>query len=453
MKEEDLIKKLKNTELPVIEMASHRRRLKMELLNQGYLRKRRNNNILTPVINGLKGGINFMLKGLLARQPVWKFLAGGAAVLILALVLIFSNLPLSPLQPVVVTAASGIILDTESIKANTAEYRQYDKILLIIDGEVAATVDQDNAGNRVGTIIMQPLDQKPTAFLILSLMRGDFGLDKILNQPDIQTAGDIIMGDVEVQNLLDDGAVIAGFSTKLIQYTGHLAADEKTFSLSKIQPDAALALIQKNDRYWAVDINLQTRESKLETIEKGPGLPTNEYLQYDKIILLVDDEVAATIQQSAGGDKIGTIIMQPVKATEQKVTAAYLMERISYGYNDNTLSADRAKQAEEIAAADEDIPKMLAQGACIIGFTANTIFYEGKISPDDEKMFYLTKPDKNTAIALIQNGNQYKAAYIDLLKTQVIKIENLEKGSDFEKEAASFTQNRTTTCTTTTPAE
>ena len=41
MKEEELIKKLENVELPTIELQSHRRRLRMALLDAGYLKRQR----------------------------------------------------------------------------------------------------------------------------------------------------------------------------------------------------------------------------------------------------------------------------------------------------------------------------------------------------------------------------------------------------------------------------
>jgi len=41
MKEEELIKRLENVELPEIELQSHRRRLRMALLDAGYLQRQR----------------------------------------------------------------------------------------------------------------------------------------------------------------------------------------------------------------------------------------------------------------------------------------------------------------------------------------------------------------------------------------------------------------------------
>jgi len=41
MKEEELIKRLENVELPDIKLQSHRRRLRMALLDAGYLQRQR----------------------------------------------------------------------------------------------------------------------------------------------------------------------------------------------------------------------------------------------------------------------------------------------------------------------------------------------------------------------------------------------------------------------------
>jgi len=84
MREEELIKKLERVELPQIELQSHRRRLRMALLNAGYLQRQRQVAILDLAKSKVIGGIDTMIRGLVSRQPVWKT----AVIGILALALI-----------------------------------------------------------------------------------------------------------------------------------------------------------------------------------------------------------------------------------------------------------------------------------------------------------------------------------------------------------------------------
>ena len=71
MKEEELIKKLENTALPVIEVRSHRRRLRMALLNSEYFREQPEVGVFGQVSSTVKRGVD-VLKGLISWRPVWK---------------------------------------------------------------------------------------------------------------------------------------------------------------------------------------------------------------------------------------------------------------------------------------------------------------------------------------------------------------------------------------------
>jgi len=72
MDEEDLIRKLGSAELPQIEIASHRSRLKMALLSSGYFRKEREVTFMEAVKARATGVFDTAVGGLLAQQPVWK---------------------------------------------------------------------------------------------------------------------------------------------------------------------------------------------------------------------------------------------------------------------------------------------------------------------------------------------------------------------------------------------
>ena len=94
MREEELIKKLERVELPQIELQSHRRRLRMALLNTDYLQRRRQVAILGLAKSKVIGGIDTMIRGLVSRQPLWKTaLASGLAMaLIIGLIMTLPGL-------------------------------------------------------------------------------------------------------------------------------------------------------------------------------------------------------------------------------------------------------------------------------------------------------------------------------------------------------------------------
>jgi hypothetical protein len=81
MNEKELIKKLNAVRLTDIELYSHRQRLKAVLLKAGDQKK----VLETPGV--IKGGLEVMQKLILSRQPVWKMIIGGVAVIVLALAL------------------------------------------------------------------------------------------------------------------------------------------------------------------------------------------------------------------------------------------------------------------------------------------------------------------------------------------------------------------------------
>ena len=105
MKEEELIKKLENTALPGIEVQSHRRRLRMALLDSEYFREQPEVGVFGQVSSTVKRGVD-VLRGLISWRPVWK----PALVSTLAIALIVGSalfVP-SPVSPLTGTLPPGI---------------------------------------------------------------------------------------------------------------------------------------------------------------------------------------------------------------------------------------------------------------------------------------------------------------------------------------------------------
>ena len=91
MKEEELIKKLESADLPRIEVPSHRRRLRMALLQSRYFKERHKQGIVSLAKSKMKGSIDALTKGLGSRQPVWKTATAGMLAMVMV-VLLFTQL-------------------------------------------------------------------------------------------------------------------------------------------------------------------------------------------------------------------------------------------------------------------------------------------------------------------------------------------------------------------------
>jgi hypothetical protein len=72
MKEEELVRKLEKVELPQIELAGHRSRLKLALLESDYLRKGREVTFMEATKAKAGEAIDVLWGRLVAEQPVWK---------------------------------------------------------------------------------------------------------------------------------------------------------------------------------------------------------------------------------------------------------------------------------------------------------------------------------------------------------------------------------------------
>ena len=85
MKEEELIRKLENVELPDIKIQSHQRRLRMALLDADYLKGRPGITFLELAKSKVKGVKDTMIRGLVSRQPIWKTAVFGMVALVLVI--------------------------------------------------------------------------------------------------------------------------------------------------------------------------------------------------------------------------------------------------------------------------------------------------------------------------------------------------------------------------------
>jgi hypothetical protein len=125
MKEEELIKKLENTELPKIELQSHRRRLRMALLQSGYFQEQPKVGVFSQAKSRMKEGINIPRR-LISWRPVWKPALVGALAIALIVSLALIVPPHGGQSPEVL--AAEIVQNSPEVKAvfNEGEIRIMD---------------------------------------------------------------------------------------------------------------------------------------------------------------------------------------------------------------------------------------------------------------------------------------------------------------------------------------
>ena len=242
MKEEELIKKLENVELPDIELQSHRRRLRMALLDAGYLKRQRGVAILELAKSKVKGEIDTMIRGLVSRQPVWKT----AVVSILALALVVG---LSLTIP---------SLSTESVYAQAADIAQNSPQVraALGDGEVQVVKVIKVVDNK-GTVICQGE---------LGVITTEVDLETkevtVVSMPELTEAGeeeavDIAKADPRVQELLDKGASIGKVSP---MYSFGTRVNPETGEIEEFSEELARVEITLGETIWIAHVDLANEE-------------------------------------------------------------------------------------------------------------------------------------------------------------------------------------------------
>lgn len=211
MKEEDLINKLENVELPDINLQGHQRRLRMALLDAGYLKRQREDTILELVKFKIKGVKDTMIRGLISQQPVWK--TATFAVVAVALVI-----GLSLTIPSLTT--ESVYAQAEEIAMNSASVKE-----ALGGGEIQ--VIEINITDDTGTVIAKGEAGFVSAELDLNT---NSVIDVATFVVDEQAAIDIAKADPKVKELLDAGATMGDVSTMCISGAmGNVATGETEY--------------------------------------------------------------------------------------------------------------------------------------------------------------------------------------------------------------------------------
>jgi len=253
MREEDLIKKLENVELPEIEVQSHRRQLRMALLDAGYLRGQRGVTILEVAKSKVKGGIDIIMRGLLSRQPVWKSLVVGvgAIALIIGLTIALPSL----------TGQSA-----EALAAEIAENSPQVQAALG-DGEVEV-VKVIEVVDEKGRVICRGVTGLVTAEVDLKTKQ----VTEVVRMPELtaadeQEAIDIAKADPRVQELLNKGASIGKVSP---MYSFGTRVNPETGEIEEFSEELVRVEITLGETIWIARVDL-AEEKVMRLMEITPG--------------------------------------------------------------------------------------------------------------------------------------------------------------------------------------
>lgn len=270
MKEEELVKKLEGVELPGTQLESHRRRLRMAVLNAGHLLNEQPK--VTSVARArsrVSRGMDTLRRGLVARQPVWK-----TAAVCIATVALITGLAIA--LPLLIGQSPEAL--AASIVRNSPEVRA------AVVGTPVVGVDpitQDSVVVLAAVVVKMELTEEDGDDVRV-LVKGDWGryavadvnlevkeVTRVYTFPEFSDdekarAREIARAAPGVQELLDQGGRIAGvialptgdadgaMSFTLDEEVGEIAVEG-----GRVLPSAVIML---DSQTWLAFVNLDEGE-------------------------------------------------------------------------------------------------------------------------------------------------------------------------------------------------
>ena len=240
MKKEELIKKLESTECPKIELQSHRRRLKIALLDADYLERQREVAILDLTKSKVRVGIERMLKGLVSPRPVWKT----ALVTTLAIALAVG---------LTIGLPSLIGQSPEALAAEIAQNSP--DVIAALGGDEVETVNVLNIEDNMATVVVEgKMGGIVNALVDLhSKIVTQAVSGPQLTDEEKEKALDIVNADSKVRELLDKGAVI---DLVLPMYVTFSRVNQETGEIEEITETWAQMWINLGNTQWGVQVDL-----------------------------------------------------------------------------------------------------------------------------------------------------------------------------------------------------
>jgi len=271
MKEEDLIRKLENVELPDIKLQSHQRRLRMALLDADYLSGRAGITLLELVKSKVKGGKDTMIRGLVSRQPVWKT----AVFSMLALALVIGlSLTIPTLSTDSVNAAN-IVQKSPEVQAALGGGDVEVVKVIVIDGK-AIVIAEGKKG-----VVKAEVDLKTKEVTEVDKMAEPTA--EVKNE-----AVDIATADPRVKELLDMGAMISDVSPSW--YYGMMNLE--TGELEKVSETFVKVTIEGTKKIYVAVVDLS--EGKVvKLIDTTVDLKKNATSKYESL----QEKLAAMVEK------------------------------------------------------------------------------------------------------------------------------------------------------------
>jgi len=240
MNKEELIKKLKSAELPKIELQSHRRQLRIALLNADYSERQSEVTISDLMKSKVRGGIERMRKGLVSPRPVWKTALVTTLAVALAFGLAIGLPPLIGQSPELL--AGEIAQNSPHVIAALGGDEVETVRILNIEDNMATVIVAGKAGGIVNAVV--DLYTKAVTQAVVGPQLTDEEKEQALN---------IATADPSVQELLDRGAVIDLVLPMYVTFSG---VNQETGEIEEITETWAQMWMNLGNRQWGVQIDL-----------------------------------------------------------------------------------------------------------------------------------------------------------------------------------------------------
>ncbi len=240
MKKEELIRKLRSAELPKIELQSHRRRLRIALLNADYSERQPEVTISDLIKSKVRGGLERMRKGLVSPRPVWKT----ALVTTLAVVLAFG----------LAIGLPSLIGQSPEVMATEIAENSPD-VIAALGGDEVETVKISNIEDNMATVIVEGKSGGIVNALVdlyTKVVTEAVGGPQ-LTDAEKEKAIDIATADPRVQEVLDRGAVI---DLVLPMYVTFSKVNQETGEIEEVTETWAQMWINLGNRQWGVQVDL-----------------------------------------------------------------------------------------------------------------------------------------------------------------------------------------------------
>ncbi|MFC1970521.1 hypothetical protein ACFLV0_01085 [Chloroflexota bacterium] len=235
MKEEELIKKIENVELPDIKLQSHKSRLRMALLDADYLKKQRGISFLELAKSKVKGVKDTMIKGLVSRQPIWKTAVFGTLALALAIGLGLTIPTLSNDS----AYAADIVQKSPEVQAVLGDGDVQVVKVIVIDGKAIVIAISEKG------VVKTQVDLKTKEVTEVDKMTEPTAEEK-------QEAIDIAEADSRVKELLDTGAMISTVSPTF--FYGMMNVE--TGEIDKVSETYVKVVIEGTEKIYVAYVDL-----------------------------------------------------------------------------------------------------------------------------------------------------------------------------------------------------